>query len=79
MSSYSEECNLKNKQREEQVQRAGLKFKSNEEHKTIDKRTFRQVLMLLLERKRIQDEKLKLKEEISFYKSELLRENFYMY
>ena len=79
MSSYSEECDLKIKQREEQMKKAGLKFKSNGEHKTIEKRNSQQVLMLRLESKRLQDEKLKLEEEITYYKSELLKENFYMY
>lgn len=79
MSDYPEECDLKNKQREEQVQKAGLKFKSRGEHKTIEKRYFQQVLMLKLERKRIQDEKHQLEEEITYYMSELLRENVYLY
>ena len=65
------ECDEINERRKLQQKKASKTFNETKIHKTIEKRILREIIDLKTERKKLQEEKYSLQEEIWWYELEL--------
>lgn len=76
MAENSIECEKKNKRRHIQQKNASKTFSETKSHKTIENRNYKEIIVLKLQRKIVQDEKYSLEEEIRWYELELSNQNW---